>query len=204
MPRKFARTPDQLPHDSVFHLALERLARTFEPKKGLEPFRLPSRPFPLGDVVYTFFAEADVDPGEVWYYTPSDSVLSVRWEVSGAGSTSWDLQALTLASRRRIYLVTVEDEGTEVIAATAPTFTPETADARIIDLLTRDNGRAFGCSIVCHLPTSVSFDAEGVDHTQTIVNLFRSAEVFDELREQLRGDKDSDEISLVERWLGVQ
>lgn len=146
MARRFARTPDQYDHDTIFHLALERLARTFEPKEGLEPFRLPAEPFALSAVIAVFYDEdADVDARGLWYETTHDSVLRFSWDSGGPGGSSWwDLDAVTLPSKRRVYVVTAdEDDGPDIIAATGPILNDDDADLRLVELLTA-NGTDFG------------------------------------------------------------
>jgi hypothetical protein len=197
VPKKNRATPE-----SLLESALDKLADTFEPEKGLEPFRVPKRPFPLGHVIDVFYGD-DTDPLEVWYHGPGEPLLTMSWDGGPGGSSAWSVSGLTLPSRRRVYVTSLEEE-TSVIAASPITFVPEDLDIRLIELLARDNGHAFGVGLVGSLPGRISFGVPlgSRRRLETVTTLLEAAGAMDELFEHYGGKKSNPQAA-VKRWLST-
>lgn len=140
-----ARIRKQHFHHAFLQFSLDRVATTFQPVKGLEPFHLPAEPAHVSTILDVFDDDVDIDISQLWYDTFKDSILRFTWDSGGPGGGSrWDLDALTLDSKRRLYVVTPsDDEGPEIIASTPPVCNYDEADMRLVELL-KTNGTEFG------------------------------------------------------------
>jgi len=180
------------------------LVSGFEPKDGLEPFRLPSSPKPLEDVVNTFFEgdeHEDVDPVELWNRANTDLVLSCGWDGGPGGSSSWSLWAMTLPSRRRVYVQSPDWDGDSVLCATPPTFTPDVDDVRLLRLLAVDNGSALDTGVIGSIPDEFRVGPKiPKDELITIVAALLAHSDAD-LRDRVDCSERTSDRKVVEQWL---
>lgn len=124
--------------------ALEKLVAGFPLAPGFEPFRIPDSPKPFGDLIAAFFGDAD--PVEIWNDAPDhliDGVLYTAVDGGPGSSNGRSIGALTLPSKRRVYIESCEFSGLHVLASTPPGFTKDDV-SQFLRFLFADNGARFG------------------------------------------------------------
>jgi len=156
-------TPSNLP------LFFERLADTFTPRPGLEPFRLPVSPRCLSDLFPAFDEDEDgLDYGEILARLHPQALLDLDWSSCGL-SSCWGAFFAVLRDRRRLYFDGSNATGPQMLAVAPPDFTRATG-LLFLDLLAGSNGETFGTGVISGAPSGV--DCDRIPSRAFMVDLF--------------------------------
>lgn len=165
--------------------ATENMIAGFEPREGLEPFRVPSEPKPLDPLIFAFFGE--VDPVEVWNDVPMallDLIIGCGFGGGPGGSSTASTWMLALPSRRHVYVQSTNYNGVHILAATGSLFTNDDT-LRFLELLASDKGARFGIGVISSPPEEFSIGVKAprqklIDLTY---DLFANAGQLESLRD---------------------